>query len=503
MKKLISLALTLVLALSLTVPAFAAGTAVTAAAPVSTAASSGVGVKLNGKSVTFPDAKPELKNGRTMVPVSALMSMLGGQASYGQGGVITCTVGDTTLSFTLGQKAVTVTSGGSSRTVQMDVPGYYKAGRSYVPVSFFAQALGYDVLWDSTSRSAALVDKNALIGELDQSFATLNAALKKVQSDSTKNYKATATYDIKLNLNDATTGPVAADLKMNLTMVSSSSAVDMKGTLDASGLAKALNLSQAVENGSLTAAQAAALNSSLSSMPFEMIVSLDNDAMYFKMPLIDMLLSGSSSLAASGNWYRLSLGLKAMGYDVAGLKSSNSVGSVVYLLCRSIAVTNKSAGSLYDNVKATGTALAGILGDNAAKKSGTSATWTLDQAALKKLAGTAGGTSDSFQKFTVTLTANPDGTLTYTMDILTAADKNGQSVGVSGTAVMTATSAKLAMKLDLGAAGSAEYNLSMTLAETTETPATQPPTGSTIVSLDGLLGGSALAASQGTSGIAA
>lgn len=492
MKKLLSLVLALVLALSLTVPAFAAGT-------TQTASKSSVGVILNGKPVTFTDAKPELKNGRTMIPCSVLMKALGGQTSYGEGGVITCTVGDTALSFTLGQSVVTVTANGKTETIQMDVPSYYKGGRTYVPVSFFAQALGYDVLWDGTSRSAVLVDKNALIAEIDKNFTTLNTALQKAQSDPTKNYKATANYDISMNLNDETKGAVSVNLKMNLTMVSSGTTVDMKGTLDASGLAKVLDLGSAVTNGTLTAAQAAALNKSLSSISFELIMNLDQDAMFIKMPLIGMLMGGTG---ADETWYRISLGMKSLGLDLTSLKSSNTVGSVVYALCR-WAAGKTSAAKLASNVQETGAALAAVLGDAAAKKSGSSYTWTLDKTLLDQLAKDAGATTSTFQKFTVTLTAAADGTLTYTMDILTTASATGVSMGLSGTAVMTATTAKIVMKLDMGSAGSANYNLTMTMNPTTETPATQPPTGANIVSLDALLGGSALAASQGATGAAA
>jgi len=495
MKKLLSLVFALVLALSLTVPAFAAGTA-------ETASKSSVGVILNGKSVTFPDAKPELKSGRTMVPCSTLMTALGGQASYSEGGVITCTVGDTALSFTLGQKTVTATANGKTETIQMDVPCYYKGGRTYVPVSFFAQALGYDVLWDSTSRSAVLVDKSALIDEIDKNFTVLNAALQKVQSDPTKNYKSTATYDIAMNLNDDTLGAISVNLKMNLTMISSGTTVDMKGTVDASGLAKVLDLAGAVTNGTLSAAQAAALSKSLSSLTFEMIMNLDQDAIYIKMPLINTLLGTGS--ATTETWYQISLGMKSLGLNLTALKSSSSVGNVVYALCRWVS-GQTSAANLSSNVQTTGAALAAVLGDSAAKKSGSSYTWTLDKAAFDQLAKDAGDSDSAsqFQKFTVTLTAAADGTLTYAMDIQTAAAAEGVSFGMSGSAVMTATTAKVVMKLDMGSAGSATYNLSMTMNPTSETPSTQPPDGAAIVSLDALLGGSALAASQGATGSAA
>ena len=54
MKKLISLCLSLVLALALAVPAAAAEAGET------------VAVQVNGETVTFPDAAPELKDGRTI-----------------------------------------------------------------------------------------------------------------------------------------------------------------------------------------------------------------------------------------------------------------------------------------------------------------------------------------------------------------------------------------------------------------------------------------------------
>lgn len=487
MKKLITLVLTLALALSLTVPAFAAGTTTTA-----TATPSGIGVILNGKAVTFPDAEPVLKDGRTMVPYRALMEALGGKVSYADGGVISCELNGTTLTFTLGANTVTATTGEKTETIQMDVPCFYKDGRTYVPVRFFAQALGYDVMWDGDDRAAVLVDKDALIDEIDQNFTVLNATLQKLQRDPTKNYESTATYNISMNLDDGTGTPVSADLKMNLTMISSATVVEMKGTLDASSLITALDLNGAVESGAISAAEAALLSKSLSSITFEMIVNLDEDMLYIKIPLLDTLLSGGTGSGTTENWYKLSLGLKEMGVDVSSLSSADTVGKTVYAFCRAVAsMDNTTAGDLYDNVQSTGAALVSFLGDSSAKKSGSTYTWTLDKAALDKLLGAAGSSDETFQSFTVTLTADPNGVLTYTVDIKTVADSSGQSMGISGNMTVNATGAKLTMKLDMGSMGSAEYNLSMTMTPTTATPATQPPDGATIVDLGGLTGGTA------------
>ena len=487
MKKLISLMLTLALALSLTVPAFAVNTT---AATTAAAAASSIGVILNGKAVTFSDAKPELKNGRTMVPYRTLMEALGGKVSYAGGGIISCDLNGTMLTFTLGHDTVTATTGEKTETIQMDVPSFYQNGCTYVPIRFFAQALGYDVMWDGDDHAAVLVDKDALISEIDQNFTVLNDTLQKIQSDPTKNYKSTATYNISLNLSDGTGSPINAALKMNLTMISSATVVEMKGTLDASSLAAALKLNSAAEGGTISIAEAALLNKSLSSIPFDIICNLDEDMLYIKMPLLDTLLAGTTgSSTAAENWYKLSLNLKTQGIGVNSLNSAeNTVGKLVYALCRTVASTdNTTAGNLYDNVKATGAALVDFLGDNSAKKSGSTYTWTLNKAALDKLMNDAGSSDDTFQSFTVTLTADTNGVLTYTVNIKTTADSSGQPMGISGNMTANATGAKLDMKLDMGSMGSAEYHLAMTTATTTDTPATQPPKGANIVDLSGLL----------------
>ena len=70
MKKLVALCLSLLLTLTLTAPAAAAGK------------DDGVKVQVNGRLVDFPDAAPEVVDGRTMVPLRAVLEALGAEVDY-------------------------------------------------------------------------------------------------------------------------------------------------------------------------------------------------------------------------------------------------------------------------------------------------------------------------------------------------------------------------------------------------------------------------------------
>jgi|GEM_PF-2583677 len=495
MKKLISLALALLLAVSLTVPAFAAGSRERT-----------VGVLLNGEQVAFPDQKPVLKNGRTMVPLRPLMEKLGGTARF-EADKVYCTVGDTELTFTPGSSTVAVKKGTETSSVEMDAICYVVDGRTYVPVRFFAQALGYDVTWDSADQSASVVDRSAVIAEIDKNFTQLNAALARLKTDPTKNYQTTASYDISVKMAGLGAGVTSAALKMNLTMISSASDVEMKGTADASSLAKLMGIDAAVQDGSMTAADAAAIRTALANVSFDMILSVEKDTCYLRLPLLGAMMSGSFSAADltknADTWYSFSLGLKQMGFSADQLNGTadSTVGELVYAMTYSM---NAGSGDLYTQALSSGTMLASLLGDASAVKSGTSCTWTLDAAKINALLGEEGISEETFKTFSVTLTAAGDGTLKCVIDVQTAPDPDlGTSMGISGEMTLTASSARLDLKLDMGSLGSAAYLLNMTMTPTAQSPATQPPAGATIVDLGSLLGIGSLTGVGGLTGIGA
>lgn len=476
MKKFVSVVLSLVLALALAAPAFAAAPA----ANKVSAKSSSVGVVLNGKKVSFSDATPILRNGRTLVPFRALMETLGGTVNYGSDGLITCQLGDTKLSFKLDEKEVTITTATQTKTIEMDVPAAYSKGRAYVPVRFFAEALGYDVFWDSDTQSAVLIDRQALIEKVNQNFSVLNAALQKLQSDSTANYKSTATCQMDLNLT-GNSQKIAGSIKYNMSMISNASCVELSGTADASSLAAAMNLDEAVKNGSMTAAQAALLRSSLSAISFDMILNLEKETAYFKMPLLTTLTGGASLTDSVNTWYQIPLD---MGSTAAASSVKPSVGYLLYTVYYSLAQQNgKDIAKLYDNVVETGNAAAALLGDTAGVKSGSSTTWTID---LAKLVKVSAEDSKNFKAFDVTLTVTDSGELRCVFNIAAAGN---DAMSGSGSVDITSSSEQLSMKLASDKMGTISMQINLTMEKTSDTPNTQPPAGAKIINADKALQG--------------
>ena len=187
MKKLIALLLALMLALALAVPASAAGEDIgiiggadgptyilvsadpKAAATVSKeqreqnikalgGVAGQVNVLLGDRCIAFTDAVPEVKNGRTMVPLRAALEAMGARIEFDQATKTAIVTGEK-ASFThvVGSDVITRADGS---TVKMDVRSYVTpSNRTMVPVRFFSQVLGYDVFWDNGYRMAFLLDE--------------------------------------------------------------------------------------------------------------------------------------------------------------------------------------------------------------------------------------------------------------------------------------------------------------------------------------------------------
>ena len=160
MKKLVALCLSLLLTLTLAAPAAAAGK------------DDGVKVQVNGRLVDFPDAAPEVVDGRTMVPLRAVLEALGAEVDYDAASQTTrAKLGGVSLSHAVGTDKIDI-SGGQALT--MDTVSYVRRGSAMVPVRFFSQALGYEVYWDGGSRTAVVIDKKAAIAGIDKNFTISN-----------------------------------------------------------------------------------------------------------------------------------------------------------------------------------------------------------------------------------------------------------------------------------------------------------------------------------------
>ena len=103
-------------------------------------------VKVNGKNVVFPDAKPFVDNNdRTQVPIRAVSEMLNCKVDWDED-TKTATIirknGDV-IKMTLDSDMMTV----NNKLVQMDTAVMIKEDRTYIPVRFIGEALGLEVEW--------------------------------------------------------------------------------------------------------------------------------------------------------------------------------------------------------------------------------------------------------------------------------------------------------------------------------------------------------------------
>ena len=111
---------------------------------------------VNNELVTGDAAPYVNSDSRTMVPFRVLGETFGATVDWDQENqTVTYTYGDTTLTMTIGSTTYTVN--GEDKT--MDTAPVLSGDRTYVPVRFVAEALGYEVtpLYDTTNGTTASV----------------------------------------------------------------------------------------------------------------------------------------------------------------------------------------------------------------------------------------------------------------------------------------------------------------------------------------------------------
>ncbi len=150
MKKMKHIAL--ILALALAVGCF--GTASAFAANQTDALS----VRVNGKLVEFPDAKPFIdENSRTLIPVRFVAENLGAEVSWiGETRTANIEKDGTLVEIAIGDSSLRVTENGKPRLVQMDTAAVLKDNRTYVPIRFVAEALGAYVDYSNVYRTVGI-----------------------------------------------------------------------------------------------------------------------------------------------------------------------------------------------------------------------------------------------------------------------------------------------------------------------------------------------------------
>ena len=481
MKKLVSLALTLVLALTLAVPSHAAE-------PEAQAET--VGVILNGERVAFSGAAPELRDGKTMVPLRDLVESMGGEVTA-HSGTLVCTFAGAD-----GEKDTEV-------SVRPDESCYYKNGCTYVPVRAIAEPLGYDVFWDSGERSAVLIDRQAVIDRIDQQFTILNGALKQLQQeqDPNKNYRAQVDYILSVDALDEISGQ-RTQVKIDLSAATliSSGAIELELHTDLRDLGD-LFLRDMVNNGAMTELQAAAIGKALEDLTLEGRYDITTGDLYFRFPALAQLNALTGLNASRDDWYHLTLppmssleDLSSIWMDSLGISQElveqiesgklNSVGGIIYLYST---LLSQAPSQITDNAEEAGKILAQLFGDANFQTSGTTRKLHIGPQELEDLLGQEGALEEMFKTLGLDLTVRRDGSLAVALELAFREDYlDGESASLKGNMDLSKNKVVLDVTLHLSDLINFQYHMTETIRETTEKPQTAPPAGAAVVELGDL-----------------
>lgn len=449
-----------------------------------------IGVLVNGAYVKFPDAAPEVTGGRTMVPVRPIVEALEGKADMADGKVI-CEANGVRLTFTPGSSEVLTeyTGGerpGDGQLFPMDCAPYIKGGRTYVPVRFLGEILGYEVGWDGGFQTAVLLDQDALAAEIDKDFTILNKvqANQGVAMEEGKNYQAdvkgrlTVTAFDTINGNKTYTADLTAKQIFNTEAASAQVSLKLSDNVK-EDLVKLLISANAPEGD--TAAVNEQVGLLLDGLEDMELILTRKGLGWFRMASLDKL-AGTDDV-----WLGLDLGAELGGMAFAQTGEA-TIGSAL------TAVLDKNSVISVAALDYTVEMMAVLYGDDTFTTSGGVSTRTIgvdDLMALYEDMGLEAGDLEeakaAFKEYQITMKVDGKGKVDVTCAMETAAQAGVPAIKLTMGAKQDAGNITMNMSLHVANLCEGKLTLTQTWGAATEKPEDQPPEGSTVVDAGALL----------------
>jgi len=172
------------------------------------AADSAFRVELNGQELSFGDAAPQILNDRSYLPFRAVFTALGfadEDITYqDQTKTVSAASPELTVSMVIGENKVSIIREGETTVLDTDVPAIIDPdlGRTYVPVSFVARAVGYRVGWNTESRTVIIDDVEGILAANTETYQVLEKYLDYGRTFQKKNYKVEGEYTARMTMLD-------------------------------------------------------------------------------------------------------------------------------------------------------------------------------------------------------------------------------------------------------------------------------------------------------------
>lgn len=127
-------------------------------------ASEEVFVTVNGEKIEF-DVKPEIMDGRTMVPVRAIFEAVGAEVDWNdKTQTVTGTKDGTVVQMTIGSNKLLI----NGSTILMDCEPVKIDNRVLTPARYVVESYGYVVTWDDVGNTVKIMSMDDYKNEVDQ-----------------------------------------------------------------------------------------------------------------------------------------------------------------------------------------------------------------------------------------------------------------------------------------------------------------------------------------------
>lgn len=449
-------------------------------------------VMLNGRFLSFPDAIPEAVDGRIMVPLRALMEALGAEVTYRTDDIL-CTLDGVSLIFALGNSEVTAEyppaedgCEAEGKIIEMDCAVYAHDGRTYVPVRFFAEALGLEVLWDEYYQSAVLTDPNAAISAIDGQFSILNRALA-AQSGApalpeTGALRTEGNASLSLTMLDSLDGDEVTTVELDLDGLANAahSSGSVSITLDDETLDRMLeDYPEEIDRE--------ALRDALSQIDLNFISDLAEGRIWYQFPLLARLAALENpewNEASSDAWYTTVM--EGLGAQEQAAALSPTVGSYIW---------SSQPADLYDgyfvspvdrwqDLMDSADSLGLILGDEHFTRQDGKDVRTYDLAQYAQDFGDF--SAADYKELSLELTVDEDGGAQFAFVIHSNSAYSilVRNYRAEASGSLSADSVTLDLDYHMSNTMKLTLHIDMTRTETDQLPQTAPPEGAEIIDLD-------------------
>ena len=257
-----------------------------------------INIMYNDSFIKFPGAVTEITDGSTFVPALQFFETLGATVSFdGQKKAVIAEFEDRSAIFVMGRDIMTILENDKEEEFFIYSEPYIKNGVSYIPVRAVAEALGFDVFWDNIYKAVVVIDKKAIIEEIDKDFTIVNSLLAMSFDAEVGDGTHKTVFDIAFSITqfDSLDGDTTGNANANITIISDGLNFSMKGAADISAiidlyLADLMRYSYYYDEEELE--MIIRQYDMFRKIEAEIIFNYDEDIVYVKAPLLSEVLPG-------------------------------------------------------------------------------------------------------------------------------------------------------------------------------------------------------------------